>query len=118
MRLRFPRGRSCDVRELAATDSISAEAVTAASERELRRAWAAIHWIALAALALALGPLYVLSASAEKLIGIARRVADGETVTVRTARFQDYRIRMTGLDARSRGRQSGITPSRTSLTSP
>jgi endonuclease YncB( thermonuclease family) len=78
-----------------------------ASERGLRRASTAIRWAIVAALAVALGLFYVLSASAESLTGKVIRVADGDTLTLRTAEPLDYTIRIAGIDAPEKGQAFG-----------
>jgi len=55
----------------------------------------------------ALALLYALSANAEELTGKVIRVADGDTLTIRTAQPLDYRIRINGIDAPEKGQAYG-----------
>ena len=85
----------------ASNDSINPDAI-GGSERDVRRVSLAIRWVAIAALALAPGLFYVLSASAEDLSGRVTRVADGAK-----PQNLDDRIRISGIDAPEK-RQPGV----------
>ena len=79
-------------------DSVNLDSIAGGSEHHIWRASVVIRWVAIAALAVALGLFYVLTTNAEDLIGTVRRVADGKRLTVRTAQNLDYRIRSAGID--------------------
>ena len=94
------------MREPASNDPVDPDLV-GASEQGLRRASSAIRWIVVAALAVALGLFYALSASAENLTGKVIRVADGDTITVLGSGNQQHKIRIAGIDAPEKGQPYG-----------
>ena len=99
-----------------ANDPIDPDAIAGGSEAGLQRARTVLRWVIAAALAVALALFYVLSASAEELVGKVVRVADGDTITVLDAGNQQHKIRLMGIDAPEKGQPYG-NKSRDSLAS-
>ena len=67
----------------------------------------AIRWIALATFAVAPELFCIMSANAEDLTGRVHRIADGDTLAIRTAQLLDYRTRVSGIDAPEKGQPFG-----------
>ncbi len=98
-----------------ANDPVDPDAIAGGSDTEAARASRVIRWISIAAI-LALGLFYALVVAAEELSGKVIRVADGDTLTLRTAQPLDYQVRIAGIDAPEK-RQPFGTKSRESLSS-
>lgn len=90
----------------ASNDQIDPDAIEGGSEKGARLASTVFRWTAIAALAVARALVYAISANAEELTEMLIRVADGDTLTLRTAQL-DYRIRISGIDAPEKGHAFG-----------
>ena len=97
----------------ASNDPTNQDAIGGASERDVRRASLMIRWLVVATLAVALAFLYLLSASAEELVGRVVSVHDGDTLTILVSRKQ-FKIRLLDIDAPERKQPFG-TRARQSL---